>query len=56
MAKRKVQMPEAVRAAFVEFGRKGGRVGGKRAQAKLTKAERSERMRKLSLKRWGGAK
>jgi hypothetical protein len=36
-----------------QFARMGGRVGGKRAAAKLTQKQRQERARKAAQARWG---
>jgi hypothetical protein len=37
---------------FAEHGRRGGRIGGKKAAANMTAKERSERARKGGKARW----
>jgi hypothetical protein len=49
MAKAKIQLPSEVLAYFRQEGLRGGAMGGRKAAANMTAAERSERARKAGL-------
>jgi hypothetical protein len=50
--KRLMRLPPAVLEAFREFGRQGGKKGGKARMAGLTPRERQELARKAIQARW----
>jgi hypothetical protein len=49
---RRVKLPPAILEAFREFGRQGGKKGGKARMAGLTPRERQELARKAIAARW----
>lgn len=51
---KKVQ--EAMRRMFAEYGRQGGKVGGKRRAERMTPEERSAAARKAARARWAKRK
>lgn len=50
--KRSIKLPPAILEAFREFGRQGGKKGGKARMAGLTPQERQELGRKAVEARW----
>lgn len=50
------KLPAAARKQFQEFGRQGGKKGGKVRASRMTKEQRSEAARKAVQARWARAK